>query len=122
VLWDLWEHESTFSQVLTGIESGNSQWLKVAAALRPFGDGSASLSLDYAVAIALPKAPNAVLSMVGHGLEAEYICTSPFIEPDPGVAEAYERRTLAALSSVKDPALVPIAAECAKGVRLPDGP
>jgi hypothetical protein len=121
VLRDLWEHEESFSYMTSGVASGDATWLRVATALRPFADGGASLSLDYAVAQALPKAPTRVLALVGHGFDVEYICTSPFIEPDPGIAEAYEQRTLAALSKVKVPALAPIAAECAKRVRLPAG-
>jgi len=121
VLWDLWEHERDFGRMLAGVESGDDSWLQVATALRPFADGSASLSIDYAVALALPKAPNKVLALVGRGLDVDYICTSPFIEPDPGIAEAYEQQALTALSAVKAPALVPIAAECSKRIRLPDG-
>ncbi|MDR7132847.1 hypothetical protein J2X06_000031 [Lysobacter niastensis] len=121
VLWNLWERDKEFDRVISGIESGDPSWLKVATALKPFSDGAASLSLDYAVAPALPKAPNQVLALVGHGFSAADICTSPFIEPDPGVAEAYERQALAALSKVKAPALAPIAAECSKQARLPDG-
>ncbi|MEZ0191023.1 hypothetical protein AB9X41_17525 [Ralstonia solanacearum] len=119
VLWDLWEHEEDFEHVLSGIESGDALWLKVATALRPFSDAGASLSLDYAVARALPKAPNRVLALVGHGFALKFICTSPFIEPEPGVAEAYEQRTLVVLSKVKSPALAPIAAECSQRIRLP---
>ncbi|MDP9585162.1 UNVERIFIED_ORG: hypothetical protein J2791_004477 [Burkholderia contaminans] len=119
VLWDLWDHEKDFDHVLSGIESGDPSWLKVATALRPFSDAGATLSLDYAVARALPKAPNRVLALVGHGFNLPDICTSPFIEPEPGVAEAYERKALVALSKVKAPALAPIASECSKRVRLP---
>jgi hypothetical protein len=121
VLWDLWERDEAFGRVVSGIESGDPSWLKVALALRPFSDGGASLSINYAVARALPKAPNRVLALVGHGFAVGDICTSPFIEPDPGVAEAYERQALVALSKVKAPALAPIAAECSKQVRLPAG-
>ena len=117
VLWDLWEHESEFRRVLSGIESGDPSWLKVAAALRPFSDAGASLSLNYAVALALPKAPDRVLALVGHGFDLEDICTSPFIEPDLGVAETYEREALAALASVKSPNAV----KCAERIHLPDG-
>lgn len=120
VLWDLWEHPRDFDRALSGIESGDPSWLKVATVLHPYSDAAASLSLDYAVALALPKAPERVLALVGHGFKVEDICTSPFIEPDPGVAEAYERRALAALARIKTPALVPIAAECSKQVRLPE--
>ncbi|GAB3092395.1 hypothetical protein [Lysobacter terrae] len=121
VLWDLWEHEKDFGRMLAGIESGDAAWLQVATALHPFADAGAALSLDYAVALALPKAPSRVLALVGHGFAVDDICTSPFIEPEPGIAEAYEREALAALSTVKAPALAPVAAECSKRVRLPDG-
>jgi hypothetical protein len=121
VFWDLWKHDEDFGRVVSGIESGDPLWLKVATALRPFSDASASLSLDYAVARALPKAPTRVLALIGHGFNIENICTSPFIEPDPGVAETYERQALSTLSKIKTPAIAHIAAECSKQVRLPDG-
>ncbi|MFI3487927.1 hypothetical protein, partial [Klebsiella pneumoniae] len=107
VLWDLWQHEREFGQVTSGIESGDPAWLEVAAALKPFSDAGAS--------------PERVLALIARGFKVEDICTSPFIEPDPGVAEAYERRTLAALSRMKGAALGSVAAECAAQVRLPDG-
>ena len=119
VLRDLWEHEPDFERVLAGVESGDATWLSVASALRQFSDAGGSLSLDYAVARALPRAPERVLGLVGHGFAMQRICTSPFIEPAPGVAEAYEQKTLLALSKVKSPALAPIAAQCAERVRLP---
>lgn len=119
VLWDLWDQEEKFDQVMAGIESGEPSWLKVAVALKPFADGGASLSIKYSVARVLPRAPERVLALTRQGFEVDDICTSPFLEPDPGVAEAYERETLKALAKVKDPSLVPIAVECAKQVRLP---
>ena len=119
VLRDLWEHEPDFERVLAGVESGDATWLSVASALRQFSDAGGSLSLDYAVARALPRAPERVLGLVGHGFAMQRICTSPFIEPAPGVAEAYEQKALLALSKVKSPALAPIAAQCAERVRLP---
>ncbi len=117
VLRDLWEHGQEFGRVISGIESGDPSWLEVATALRPFSDAGASLSLNYAVALALPKAPDRVLALVGHGFELNDICTSPFIEPDPGIAEAYEREALDALATSKDSN----AADCAQLVRLPVG-
>jgi hypothetical protein len=119
VLWDLWEHETEFDQVLSGIESANPKWLRIAVELRKFSDAGASEALDSSVALALPKAPELVLALVGHGFNLEFVCTSPFIEPEPGVAEAYERKTLASLAAVKAPNLKSLAAECSRRVRLP---
>lgn len=121
VLSELLTRDNELERVVSGIESGNASWLGVAVALRPFSDAAISLSLRYAVARALPKAPNQVLALVGHGFSVEDICTSPFIEPDPGVAQAYERHALAALINVDTPSLKPVAAECSRKLRLPAG-
>ena len=69
VLWDLWQHEREFGQVTSGIESGDPAWLEVAAALKPFSDAGASLSINYAVARALPKAPERVLALTTQGFK-----------------------------------------------------
>jgi hypothetical protein len=119
VLWNLWQDDKAFDAVIEGIESGDPAWLDVAVRLRPFSDAGASESIDYAVASLLPRAPRRVLSLVGHGFEIRHICTSPFIEPAPGVAEAYETKALAALAGVRDRKLAGLARECARRVRLP---
>ncbi len=121
VLWDLWEREKEFYQVMSDIESGDPSWLKVAAAFKPFSDAGAALSIDYSVAFALPQAPERVLALVGHGFNLEDVCTSPFLEPEPGEAEAYEKKALSALARINDPALKPVAARCAAQVRLAGG-
>jgi hypothetical protein len=122
VLGALWENRKSFSTVLGGIESADAEWLKVATALRPFADAGAAESIDYSVALALPKAPARILALVGHGFDVGFICTSPFIEPEPGIAEAYEKKTLSALASVHEPALAGLAVECASRVELQASP
>ncbi len=119
VLEDFWNHEAEFEAVLRGVESGNRRWLEVAQLLKPFSDAGSSELINYAVARALPIDPQRVLRMIGHGFELEFICTSPFDEPELGVAEAYERRALSALDSLHDPDLKAVASECAKHIRLP---
>jgi len=119
VLLELWEHGAEFDKVLSGVESADSAWLRIAVELRQVSDAAASEDLDSSVALALPKAPERVLALVGHGFDLEFICTSPFIEPEPGVAEAYERKVLASLATVRAPDLKAIAVECSKRVRLP---
>ncbi|MEO6339535.1 MAG: hypothetical protein ABIO39_05825 [Caulobacteraceae bacterium] len=105
-----------FEAVLTRIESGDPAWLKVAQRLRGGVDAGDSEALLIAVARALPKAPERVLAS---GFSLDSICTSPFIEPEPGVAERYERQALAALRKVKAPGLKVAAARCARKVKLP---
>jgi len=119
VIKDLEANESAFEEILSHIDSGDGAWLKVALLLKPFSDAGTAEGLDYAVARALPNAPVRVLSLIGHGFDLDYVCTSPFNEPEPGVAESYERKTLGALASVREPHLKVLAAECAKRVKLP---
>ena len=119
VLWALWENRSEWNQLLAGIETGETNWLKIARRLHPFSDAGASEELHSAVARALPRAPERVLSMIGPGFEIEFICTSPFNEPEPGVAEAYEREASAALASMHNSKLQALALQCAKLVKLP---
>lgn len=73
VLLDLWEQRD-FNQLIAGIESGDPSWLKIAAALKPFSDGGASLSVNYAPALALPKAPDQVSALTMHASRAR--CTA----------------------------------------------
>jgi len=115
----LWQDERTFDAVCDAIEQGDPGWLEVSARLKPVSDGAAALSLNFSVARALPRDPRRVLRLVGHGFRLEDICTSPFVEPDAGVAEAYETLALAALAAVSEPKLERVAKECVVKVRLP---
>ncbi len=119
VLNRLWQDETPFDLLCSKIESGAPEWLEIAQLLRPVSDAAASLSLDYSVARALPKRPEGVLGLIGHGFTAKGICTSPFIEPEPGVAEAYEASALGALAKVKAAELIRARDECASLIKLP---
>lgn len=100
----------TFEKVCERIESGESTWLQVARALKPGTDAATTFSINYAVARALPAAPASVLALIDRGFTLEDVCTSPFIEPKPGVAERYTQRTVEALQK-------PVSAEL-EGVRM----
>jgi len=115
----LFDDTATFDAICGAIERGEPIWLDVAASLKPGSDGASALSLNYSVARALPRSPSRVLALIGHGFSLEDICTSPFIEPEPGLAEDYEKRTLAALANVSEPNLKGVAADCAVKVRHP---
>ena len=118
VLSELWANEQTFEVLLRPVEAGDPEWFKVWIKLRAYSDAAASESIDISFARALPVAPESVLKLIGHGLELNSICGSPFIEPEPGVAELYERKALAALARVRDVELNAIAKECAARVKL----
>src|SRR6266849_3067422 len=109
VLRRLWANEPQFEALCTFIESADPNWLEVARRLKSASDAAASLSLNYSVARALPVAPDRVLKLVGQGFTIDDICTSPYIEPQAGVAERYEQRALRALASLSDPALGAVA-------------
>ena len=119
VLSDLWQDDAVFNALLEHVDRGETKWFGVWLKLREHADGGVSESIDMAFARAIPRAPRSVLRLVGHGLQLDFVCTSPFIEPEPGVAENYEREALRALSRVKDPDLQQVAKDCAKGVRSP---
>jgi len=119
VIKDLRADEAEFEEILSRIDSGESEWLDVALLLKPFSDGGTAEGVGYAVARALPKAPARVLSLVGHGFDLEEVCTSPFNEPAAGIAESYERKALAALATVRDRRLGTLASECAKRIKTP---
>jgi hypothetical protein len=119
VLARLWADEPHFEAICGQIATGNAQWLEVARRLRSVSDAAITLSLNYSVARALPVAPVRVLGLVDHGFLIDDICTSPYIEPEPGVAEAYEARALKALASLRGTKLSSLAEQCAAGIRLP---
>lgn len=118
VLSELWTNEQAFEALLRPVQAGDPDWFKVWIKLRAYSDAAASESIDISFARALPVAPERVLKLVGHGLELNSICGSPFIEPEPGVAELYERKTLAALARVRDVELKAVAKECSARVKL----
>ena len=108
------EKEALFAR----IEAGDPTWLEIARRLRPVSDASLSLALNYSVARALPRTPGRVLALIGQGFTLDDVCTSPFIEPEAGVAERYAQRAEAALRTVTTPHLTRVRDECLQRVRL----
>ena len=121
VLTRLWADQGQFDQICSEIASGDAQWLEVARRLKAVADSGASLALRYAVAQAIPIAPTRVLALIDHGFTIDEVCTSPFIEPGPGVAEEYRRRAVLALRSVSSVALQPVRNQCLAKVESPVG-
>lgn len=119
VLRQLWNDHDTFDAVCDAIETAEPQWLAVAQRLRPASDAAATLSLNHSVARALPKSPERVLALIGNGFEIHDICTSPYIEPEAGVAETYQREAIAALKKVKKPGLKAVRDKCLSEVSVP---
>jgi hypothetical protein len=118
-LQSLWQEDAVFDSLLSHVDHGEQKWFGVWLKLRPFADGGQSESIDMAFARAIPHAPAAILKLIGNGLELRFVCTSPFIEPDPGVAEQYEVAAIKALSSVRDNELQEVKQQCIRRVQLP---
>ncbi len=119
VLGRLWSDRATFEAVCGQIETGDPRWLEVARRLKVASDAASSLSLNYAVARAIPRAPERVLALIGNGFEIRDVCTSPFIEPERGIAENYQRRAIAALARVADSRYVSAKSACLAEIGLP---
>ena len=105
VLRRLWSRDQEFERACAQIATGDSQWLEVARLLKPASDAAASLSLRFSVARALPAAPREVLGLVGRGFTLRDLCTSPFIEPEPGSPRSMRSKRLRHSLSSKVPSL-----------------
>lgn len=119
VLWSLWENQEQFGAMLDLAAAADPRWIEVLRQLRPYSDAGASEMIDMSVASALPLNPEAILKLIGNGFELDRLCTSPFIEPEPGIAEKYEKKALDALAHIKDPKLKNLAQKCAESIKLP---
>ncbi len=120
VIAQLFQSDTEWTELSRNIESGDDAWLRVAASLRPGSDAGSALSLIYSVARAIPANPHGVLSLAKEGhFSIELICTSPFIEPEPGIAERFAEKASEALSTVQDPHLLQVRDECVTRVQLP---
>ena len=105
------------SELFDGVASGASDWLTVAARLRPASDGGASSELDLAVAEALPRAPARVLRLLPTPFSIRDVCGVPFVEQSDSASRAYRRRALAAVAGVQDPSLGTVRDQCLRELR-----
>jgi len=94
-----------WSNILENIASGDEDWIRASACMgKAFGytDQTVIVSLNIAWAEALPKNPQAVLSLSGYGISLGRICSFPIIEPERAWAAQYVKDTLAALETIPD--------------------
>lgn len=86
--------------ILKQIETGDSQWLTVASALRAASDASYSEDLDFSAAIALTHNASGVLRL--KNFELRQVCDVPYLEPPDKVIHDFQAKANAALATVKD--------------------
>ena len=94
------EDDTGWQHLLEAVETGEPAALSLASRLRPAADAGLAKSLDISFARALPAAPLEIVTMVQAGTPADTLCTSPFIEPEPGVESRFSKAALAALDRV----------------------
>lgn len=97
--------------VMSGIATGDSVWLDVAGSLTP-ASSAAAASLAIALASALPRAPDRVLTLLGPNYPVEDICNIPFLEPDSTLVTSYHDQAVTALNRVQVPALMKVRDDC----------
>ncbi|MFN4352135.1 MAG: hypothetical protein ACK4F6_15135 [Hylemonella sp.] len=117
VVTRLWADEALFDAILVQIESGDAAWLEVARHLRPGSDAGSSESLNYAVALALPRAPSRVLPMIGKGFQLAFVCTAPHTDANLSVVMGHLRSVEKALKNFKTNKHAVVKAECLASVR-----
>ena len=92
--------ESFGRSVMNGIASGDSAWLDVARQLTP-ASATAAASFSIALASALPRAPDRVLSVLGTKYPVNEVCAIPFLRPDSALVASYHDQAVAALTRVR---------------------
>ena len=92
--------ESFGRSVMNGIASGDSAWLEVARQLTP-ASATAAASFSIALASALPRAPDGVLSALGTKYPVNDVCGIPFLRPDSALVTSYYDQAMAALMRVR---------------------
>jgi hypothetical protein len=109
----LWNNND-WERVMDHVDTGDARWIALVPRLAPGTDAGTAEELPIALAFALPRNPEAVLSVIGgkKGLRIADVCSAPFIEDTVPNIPAYIKRAEAAVSRVSDPALARTKTEC----------
>jgi hypothetical protein len=98
--------------VMDGIATGDSLWLEVAADL-PLNSASAEANFIIALAGALPRNPERVLSLLPQKAQVRDVCGIPFLKANPETVLTYYDGAVAAIARVRAPSLAATAQSCA---------
>ena len=88
--------------VMEGIATGDSLWLEVARNLE-FKSAAAEANFAIALSAALPRNPDAVLSLIGPKARVNDVCGMPFLEATPEAVSRYYDSSIAALARPRAP-------------------
>ncbi|KRE90783.1 hypothetical protein ASG87_01215 [Frateuria sp. Soil773] len=108
--------EDQLDELYGRIESGASAWVALAPRIAQGADAANAEGLTIELAFALPKNPEAVLSVATlHDdvmLGVDRVCGMPFIEDTVKDRPAYKRKATTAVRAVSDPDLQTIKQAC----------
>jgi hypothetical protein len=96
---------------MNGVASGDSAWLEVAGQLKP-ASATAAASFAIALASALPRSPERVLSVLGPTYPVGDVCAIPFLRPDSALVITYYDQAVAALGQVRSAPLAKVRDDC----------
>lgn len=106
-------------QVLAGIASGDNDWLRVYAAIRPVADGELGEDLGESIFSALPRNPFKVIPIVSseHDGAADVCTFDPDAELPAGGMKTYLDALDKALDRARGDAQLRMARLCRAGIR-----
>ena len=103
--------ESFGRSVMNGISTGDSSWLEVAREITPASATSAA-TLSIALASALLRSPERVLTLLGRKYPVADVCSIPFLRADSSLVTSYYGEAIAALARVQSAPLSPMRDSC----------
>jgi hypothetical protein len=110
---------AAWSELLTKVAAGSSEWLGVAELLAPGTDAGLSLQLRFAITHALARQPTNVLRILGGVYDASGVCgdENVFMDADTYKAAMDELRSWTQrVTSVSEPTLAASRKSCLEGL------
>jgi hypothetical protein len=105
--------QNRWDYVADEIGKGGAAWVALAVRLAPGADAGTAEELPISLAFALPINPSAVLLAVKSGaFDVGDVCGAPFIDGTVPSVPAYQRKAVAAVKKVSDPALAATKTSC----------
>jgi hypothetical protein len=102
-----------WTQILAGIQSGDSAWLALVPRLQQTPNAGAAEQIPIALSLALQTQPARVLALLPATYPIARICADSRIEPTRAQRRAYYRRAIAAVAALHQPT----AAACLASLR-----
>lgn len=101
--------------VMDGIATGDSLWLEVARNL-PLRSAAAEASFAIALAAALPRNPDGVLSLIGRKFRVTDVCGMPLLDGDAAAVTAYYDSASSALARPRAVSFAPVTLRCSNAL------